>query len=316
MAVSHIGMLLIEGFPMMAYASVMEPFRAANVLGGDELYRWTHLADGTGPVRASNGVQILPDAPLSPQQRFDALFVCAGGDPLPRATADAITWLQRQAAHGTRIGGVSAGPFVLAQAGLLDGYRSTVHWEHRPAFAEAFPRVQVQSGLFVIDRNRLSCAGGTAGLDLSLALVRHEHGPDLAHAIGEWYIRSDSRDAGASQRGSLGDRYAVNNATVLATLGRMEAEIENPPRVAELARSLAISSRQLERLFSEQLGMSVGRQYRAIRLEHARTLLRESSLPVGEVAVACGFAGPSHFSRVFNSTEGCTPSAYRRRRGK
>jgi transcriptional regulator GlxA family with amidase domain len=305
-------MMLIEGFPMMAYASVIEPFRAANVLSGADLYRWTHVGELGQAVRASNGIQILPDASVSPVLRFDTLFVCAGGNPLSRISPKLIEWLQRQAAHGARIGGISAGPFILARAGLLDGYSSTVHWEHSAAFIEAFPRVNVQAGLFLVDRNRLSCAGGTAGLDLSLSLIEAEHGPELARDISEWYIRTQLRDASASQRGSLRDRYKTSNGKVLAALDRMEGEIESPLSLAELSDGLGISSRQLERLFKEHLGTSVGRQYRAIRLDHARTLLRETGLPVSEVALASGFAGASHFSRVFSTAFGYGPSAYRR----
>jgi len=215
------------------------------------------------------------------------------------------------ASRGVRIGGVSGAPYILARAGLLDGYRCTIHWEHRPAFIEAFPNLLVQHGLYVVDRNRLTCAGGTAGLDLAIELIATDHGPALATMVGDWYLRTQLRDASATQRMSLRERYNVNNEKLLGTLARMEANPEEPLDRVLLARGAGISVRQLERLFADHLGATIGSSYLNIRLARAMTLLKETSLATMDIATACGFVSTSHFSRAFKRRYGAPPSALR-----
>lgn len=307
----QIGFLLIDGFAMMSYASVAEPFRAANVLAGRQLYQWRHISTGDAVVLASSGAQLGADAKVGDEIGLDLLLVCAAGNPAGFDDPGTLAWLRYLASRGVRIGGVSGGPYILARAGLLNGYRCTIHWEHRPAFIEAFPKLLVQHGLYVIDRGRLTCAGGTAGLDLAIELIAADHGTRLATMVGDWYLRTQLRDAGATQRMSLRERYNVNNEKVLSALALMEAHPEEPLDRALLASQSGISVRQLERLFADYLGATIGSSYLNIRLARAMTLLKETSLPTMDVAVACGFASTSHFSRVFKRRYGAPPSTLR-----
>jgi len=308
-----LGLFLIDGFALMSYAAVVEPFRAANNLAGRQLYRWTHVSVDGGPVCASNGASVLADRVVGRPLACDTLFVFAGGDPAAFSDPKTFAWLRRLARSNVRLAGVSGGPFLLARAGLLDGYRATIHWVHRPAFLDAFPTLTIEPSLYVIDRRRLTCAGGTAGLDLAIELIEREHGHKLAADVSEWFIRTEPRAADKSQRLSLRERVGISNDRVLKVLAEMEARLEEPADRRQLAKLAGLSLRQLERLFSADLGQTIGEYYLRIRLEKAAELLRNTGMTITAVSVACGFQNGSHFSRAFKGRFGRPPSAQRRR---
>ena len=308
-----VGFLLIPGFALMSYAAAVEPLRAANQLSGNTLYRWWHAAPGGGPVAASNGVAIIPDVRPGNDSRADMVFVCAGGNPATFDDRATFGWLRRLARRGAVIGGISGGPYVLAKAGLLDGRRATLHWEHAAAFHEAFPDVDVVPSLFVIDGDRITCSGGVSALDMMVALIARDHGHDLAAAVGEWFLLTHIREGMGPQRMDLRHRLGVRDEKLLAVLRTMEANLESPKPREALARLAGVSLRQLERLFRDQLGRSIHAHYLALRLDRARQLLRETSLPLLDIAVATGFGSASQFSRAFGRAFGEVPSGLRRR---
>lgn len=308
-----LGLFLIDGFALMSYAAVIEPFRAANTLAGRELYRWTHISVDGRPVCASNGASVLADRAVGRPLACDTLFVVAGGDPAAFLDAGTFAWLRRLARSNIRLAGVSGGPFLLARAGLLDGYRATIHWIHRTAFVDAFPNLAIEPSLYVIDRRRLTCAGGTAGLDLAIELIEREHGHKLAADVSEWFIRTEPRPAEKSQRLSLRERFGISNGRVLKVLAEMEARLDEPVDRKTLGALAGLSLRQLERLFFACLGETIGECYLRIRLEKAAELLRNTGMTITAVSVACGFKNGSHFSRVFKTRFGKPPSSERRR---
>lgn len=307
-----LGLLLVDGFALMSYAAVIEPFRAANVLAGRELYRWTHVSLDGQPARASNGATIIADRRVGEAVACDTLFVFAAGDPNRAIDPKLSAWLRHAALAGTVIAGVSAGPWLLARAGLLDGYRATVHWEHRAAFVEAFAQVTPDPGLYVIDRRRVTCAGGIAGLDLAIELIERDHGHKLAAQIGDWFLQREPREGDAPQRLTLRARYAITDDRVLRVLTAMEASVEDPVSPPALALIAGTSVRQLERLFVRLTGETLGRHYLRIRLASARHLLRTTRQSVTEIGLACGFRSSSHFSRAYAARYGRTPGAERR----
>lgn len=309
---STLGLLLVEGFSLMSYASVIEPFRAANTLAERDLYCWRHVSIDGKPVRASNGAMILADCSVGQKLECDTLFIVAGGDPSDFSHRPTFAWLRELGRSSVRLAGVSGGPFLLARAGVLDGHRTTIHWDHHTAFTEAFPYLEVEPGLFVIDRRRLTCAGGTAGLDLAIELIERDHGHGLAARVSDWFIRTERRTADEAQRLGLRDRYRVTNDRVLKSLAKMEATVEAPVSVAALARLSGVSRRQLERLFAIHLNRSVSETYLQIRLDQAAHLLRRTAMSVTETAIACGFQSVSHFSRVYKIRFGRSPRAERR----
>jgi transcriptional regulator GlxA family with amidase domain len=303
-----VGFLLVPGFALMSYAAAIEPLRAANLLSGKELYRWWHAAPGGKPVTASNGVAIIPDCGTSSDRDADMVFVCAGGNPAIFDDKAVFAWLRRLARKGVTIGGISGGPYVLAKAGLLDERRATLHWEHLPAFHEAFPDVTVVPSLFEIDGNRITCSGGISALDMMVALIQRDHGRQLAASVGEWFLHTHIREGFGPQRMDLRYRLGVADEKLLLVLGVMERSIETPLARAELAREAGISLRQLERLFQRHVGHGIHSHYRWLRLERARQLLRETSLPVLDVALATGFTSSSQFARAYSRTFGEPPS--------
>ena len=304
----RIGLLLIDDFALMSYASVIEPFRAANSLARKPLYQWQHLSVSAPSALASNGVSLMTDHMLADAPPLDRIFVFAGGDPAGFADDRCLGWLRQRAREGVPIAGVSGGPYLLARAGLLQGYRATIHWEHASAFREDFPELPLDPGLFVIDRDRMTCAGGTAGLDLALTLIERDHGAALARQVSDWFIRTEQRGSGVMQRLGLQERYSTRNPRLLAMLGAMEAAIEEPLGRDALAAAAGVSVRQLERLCTRHLGASMAEIYRRIRLDHAAHLLRSTSLSVTVISIACGFATPNHFSRAFKARFGLAPA--------
>lgn len=309
---TRVALLLVPGFAMMSYASALEPLRAANVLSGRELYRWRHLSPDGHPAEASIGVPFAVEGGLRGEEALDMVLVCAGGNPALFADAATFAWLRAVARRGAVVGGVSGGPYLLARAGLLDGCRATVHWEHAPAFAEAFPKVLLVPSLYQIDGRRLTCAGGVAALDMMHQVIGEAHGYELARAVGDWFLQAHVRPGGGGQRLPVAERRGLGSAKLAEIVDRMERHIEKPVPRASLAAGAGISTRQLERLFSAHLGQSPERFYLGLRLDRARDLLRQTSLSVMEIAVATGFQGASHFSRAYRARFGRPPVSERR----
>lgn len=304
----HIGLLLLDGFALMSYAAIIEPYRAANILSEQLLYKWAHVSVDGDPVRASNGATIIADTGIDVAPDCKTLFVFAAGDPYAVGDPAIFAWLRQAAAAGIIIVGVSAGPYILARAGLLDGYRATVHWEHRPAFVETFPNIIPDPGLFVIDRRRITGAGGLAGMDLAVELIAREQGYALASQISDWFIQTEPRHADKPQRLALHARYYLQDPRILDVLAVMMSSLEEEIPRKTLAEIAGISVRQLERIFLDRIGETVSGHYRRLRLEQARQLLRTTRLSVTNVGLACGFRSSSHFCRVYAAHYGRKPT--------
>ncbi|MBI5263358.1 MAG: GlxA family transcriptional regulator [Bradyrhizobium sp.] len=316
--VRRIGFLLIENFSLMSFAAAVEPLRAANVITGRQLYSWSIVAPKAAGAATSSGARLAPDLALSAagadRRRFDDVFVCAGGNPATFVDEATFAWLRRQARRGTRMGGVSGGTWILARAGLMAGYRCTIHWEHVAAFREAFAEIDVRPTLFEIDRDRLSCAGGIASLDLMHALIEADFGAELARRVSEWFLQTSVRTGDGSQRMEPPARFNVHSAPLAAALALLQRRYTEPIDATTLAQAVGISTRHLQRLFLSQLGTTLERHLFAIRLDHARQLLRQSTLPVLEVALASGFVSASHFSRAYKTQFGISPRQERQNR--
>jgi transcriptional regulator GlxA family with amidase domain len=310
--IRSIGVLLIPEFAIIAYASALEPFRAANRLSGRTLYRWAHLSPDGAPVKASNGVQIVPDLQTSAPERYDLVIVCASGNPTEFRDRATFAWLRKQAKNGASIAGVSGGCLLMARAGLLAGYRCTLHWEYIPAFVEEFPDYRLTSTLYEIDRDRLSCSGGTAGLDMMAEVIAGDHGHELANDVAEWFAHTHLRQGDVSQRMPVRERLSVAHPRLVRVLEHMDDRLEEPASRRVLAKVAGVSIRQVERLFRQHLGRSLSQHYLELRLRRARILLLQSTLSVIAIAVATGFVSASHFSRAYKTRFGHSPSRERR----
>jgi transcriptional regulator GlxA family with amidase domain len=304
------GFLLLPGFALMSFAAAVEPLRAANALAGRTLYDITF--HGEAPqTPASSGVY-APTEPLPGRASgLHTVFVCAGGAPADWRRPAVHRALRRLAGEGVRLGGISGGPYVLAQAGLLKGRRFTLHWEHAPALMEAFPDLRPEPARFVIDRDRVTCGGGIAPLDLMHALIAERMGPQFARRVSDWFLHTQVEPGAGPQRASLAERYGLRSPALLAAFEAMTVHLENPLSRAGVARAAGVSPRQLNRLFLEHRGCTFLEDYHRLRLEHAERLLRQSALSVSEIAFASGFSSASHFSRAFRRRYAVSPGAAR-----
>jgi transcriptional regulator GlxA family with amidase domain len=303
-----VGFYLVPDFPMMAFAAAIEPLRAANRLTGDSLFDWRLYSRDGDPVRASNGIDIAVNGSIGDLAAPDLLLVCAGTRDAGIGDKDVLQWLRSLARSGASIGGISLGAYVLAYAGLLDGRPCALHWENLAAFAEQFPRIRTTSDIFVIDGNRCTCSGGTAALDMMLQLITTRDGRALANEVSEQFIHPRIRGTRDQQRMAIQSRLGVANKKLIAAISLMETASEEPREVAEIASSVELSPRQLERLFAKYLNASPSRYYLELRLDRARELLLQTTKPILDVAVACGFATASHFSRCYRLVYGHRPS--------
>ncbi len=309
----RVAFLLIPGFALMSYSSAAEPLRAANLLSGRNLFDWVHVSPDGKPVEASSGATIACSASPGTAREVDLVLVCAGGNPAAFSDAHVFAWLRRCDARGVAIGGVSGGPYILARAGLMKERHMTVHWEHAAALSEDFPDLMLSRALYIVDRNRLTCAGGVAPLDMMHALIAERHGNTLATRVSDWFLHTDIRPAGGPQRASLTERYGVHRRELIAALEFMEHNLGSPQPRRAVAERIGLSVRQLDRLFASEMGVSFAEHYRMIRLERARDLLRQTALPVTEIALACGFASPGHFSTSYGRHYGLAPRLERRK---
>ena len=301
------GILVVPNFSMMAFTSAVEPLRAANRLSDRELYRWFVISKEGAPVSASNGIAVVPDCALGHEPMVRDVIVCAGIGAETYQDKQVFGWLRRLARQGCRIGSLSTATYILARTGLLDGYRCTVHWENLPGFTESFPQLEVTPELFEIDRNRMTCSGGTAALDMMLALIALEHGRDLATRVAENFVHERIRDNHDQQRMALRTRLGISHPKLLKVIGLMESNLEEPLPRSELARQALLSTRQLERLFRKYLNRTPTRYYLELRLNRARSLLNQTAMSVLDVALACGFVSASHFSKCYREYFDRTP---------
>lgn len=309
---------LIPEFTMVAFATALEPLRIANRMLGYEAYRWRLASTDGKPVHASNGVQCTIDTSLDDERRKMAgpdrpsmVIVCSGVNIERFNNKSVYGWLREEYNRGVAIGGLCTGAYVLAAAGMLSGRRCAIHWENLPGFAEAFPKANVFADLFEVDQNIYTCAGGTAALDMMLKLIGDDFDDHLVNRVCEQVLTDRVRSPGDRQRLPLRARLGVQNSKVLTIIELMEANLSEPLSLLDIADHVGLSRRQIERLFRTEMGRSPARYYLEIRLDRARHLLIQSSLPVVEIAVACGFVSASHFSKCYRELYARSPQQER-----
>ncbi len=303
----QIALILIPEFSLIAFTSAVETLRLANRVSGKSLYAWRLASVDGAPVTASCGLELTTGGDLASIEDCQTVMIC-GGINIQRFEDRRLTsWLRRMDRQGADLGALCTASHVLARAGLLDGYCGTIHWENLPAFAEDFPDIEVSSELFEIDRNRFTCSGGTAAIDMMLNLIASQHGHELAAAVADQFLHERIRDRHDHQRMSLPARLGVRHPKLLSVIELMENNLEEPLGRASLARDAGLSTRQLERLFRKYLNRSPARYYLELRLNKARLLLLQTNMSVIDVALACGFVSASHFSKCYRDYFGRTP---------
>lgn len=306
----RIGLLLLDGFNSMAMQAFIDPFRSANYLRGTSLYEWQYLSLGDKTVRASNGFVATELNSIDPRSEpFDMIVVNASWNPERFVEARLLNWLRKQSSKGTALCGLDTGAFILARAGLLKNRRAAIHYEHIAAFRELFPDTNMGEEMFVIDGNKLTCCGGLASADLSLEIIRVQQGLELANASGRYIFHERLRNGDESQLPETHEPVGYSAPTKLRdAIFRMERNLEQPLKIADVARQVGLSHRQLDRLFKRHTGVSPVRFYLDVRLDRARGLVTQTELSVLNVAVACGFSGNPQFAKAYKSRFGISPS--------
>ena len=303
--------VLMEHFTLLSFSSALDALRIANRMSGKKLYDWTFIGESEEFVSCSAGTQFKLDNPLIELHRDDTILLCGGTAIQASTTKKLIGWLRREARRGLVIGGLCTAAYPMAKAGLLDEKKATIHWENQDSFAEEFLEVELTKTVFVCDGNRYTTAGGTSSIDLLLKIIADDHGEELANAVADQMIYSSIRTDQDTQRLSVPTRIGVRHPKLSKVIQMMEINIEEPISPSILAKDVGMSTRQLERLFRRYLDRSPKRYYMELRLQKARNLLMQTDMSVINVALACGFASPSHFSKCYRAHYDTTP--YRER---
>lgn len=307
-----IGFLVNDGFPLLSLASSVEPLRAANAVTGSELFKWAFLSASGHDTMSSCRIVVRPDIENFDAVSVDMMIVCAGDSAIHFYDERIFALLRRLARKGVRIGGFSGGTFILARAGLLEGKRCTAHWDHVPALREQFPKLLLRQTLFEIDGQFFTCAGGNAALDMMNALIAADHGHLVAQKASEWLIQTHVRAGEDYQRMAVRQRLGVSHPILIKALDHIEKSLDEAFDRQELSDETGVSLRQLQRLFASYLGLTIGQYIAKMRIERAKTLIRQTSLPLGEIAIASGYTNFSHFSRAYKRQFGVTPRDTRR----
>ncbi|ROO25115.1 GlxA family transcriptional regulator [Salinisphaera orenii] len=313
---THIGFLQVPNYSAIAFSTAIEPLRMANQLAGVALYDWSVITLDGGPVAASNGLAVTPDADIRSAGALDMLFVCGGTGIRDCCDRRLLAWLRSLAERHVELGAICTGTYLLAHANLLKGYRCTIHWENISSIDEEhrFPDTVFTSELFVIDRDRYTCAGGIAPLDLMLNVIGRQKSPSIAEAICEEFIHERIRNVSDIQRVPLRVHLGTSQPKLVEAVSLMEANMEEPLSLHDLARLVNVSRRQLERLFKKHLNCVPTRYYLELRLSRARQFLLQTQLSIIDVSLACGFSSPPHFSKCYHDFFGYPPSRERRSR--
>ncbi|WP_083260162.1 GlxA family transcriptional regulator [Marinobacter sp. X15-166B] len=303
----RVGFMLVNNFTMISLAAAIGPLRMANQLSGQPLYEWVMLTETGAPVRASDRMLVTPDHSIDDCGPLDMVILCGGVGVVNARSRSLRVWLQLQARRGIKLGAICTGAYLLADAGVLAGYRCTLHWEYMASFKEAFPRLETSSALYCIDRDRLTCSGGTVPMDMMLHLIEMEHSRALSAAICDMFLCERIREGQEEQRIPLRHMVGTTQPKLEKVVALMEANLEEPITLDELAYYVGLSRRQVERLFQRHVKCSPSRYYLNLRLNRARQLLRQTSFSIIDIATACGFVSTPHFSKCYREHFGVPP---------
>ncbi len=305
------GFVLIPKFNMMALTTAIEPLRVANYLAGETLYDWRFISGSGGTVKASNGMSIETDSINEDKRKWNSIIACGSWNAEHHRDERLFSWLRLQDNYGVTLGGMCMGAYVLARAKLLSGYTATMHWSCIPGFKEQYPNVTLKEQLYVIDRNRVTSAGGTAGIDMMLHQIEKHHGVQLAQEVAEQILHDPIREQESAQRKIRLGNHKTLHPTIRECIILMENNLEEVLPIPYIANVMGISQRKLERLFRQYLATSAIGFYRILRLHFARVLLTQTSMSIREISLASGFPSFSHFAKSFTRQFDKNPSQYR-----
>lgn len=311
----RVGFLLVPRFTLVAFAGFVDALRLAADEGDrsrQRLCTWAILGNEDTVVTSSCGAGVRPTAPMESPQDYDYLVVVGGllhgGQQVPRSV---YAFLREAAARGVKLVGLCTGSFVLARAGLLDGHLACVSWFHREEFAAEFPECRVVSNqMFVVDRDRLTCAGGTSVVHLAAYLIEKAIGRASAVKALRIMIEEQPLPSRTLQPEEVLSERSTDTVVHKAML-LLEQQLQSSASIEQLCEPLGIGRRQLERRFRSDIGLSPAEYRQKLRVERARWLLQHTDLDVMEVGLECGFHDGGNFARVIRRALGASPREVR-----
>ena len=296
---TQISILLFDRFSNHCLANVLEPLRAANDLSSQQVFEWNIVVLGGQRVRSSSGLRLEADAQLA-DMRGDILMVMPSYGFLTHANVTSSRALRAAARRFDTLAGLDTGSWLLAEAGLLDGYRATIHWDELDRFSERFSDIDVQKEAVIYDRDRITCGGASTAFALAMQMIEKQHGAALRLRVEHLFS------------GAYAQRPVRRGGIAARAVDLMRAHIEEPLQIAQLAQQLGRSQKHLEQQMLARLGAAPQVIYRRIRLERARQLSLDTTISVAEISVRCGYQDASAMTRAFRSEYGTTPQALRR----
>jgi transcriptional regulator GlxA family with amidase domain len=308
----RVAILIMPSFSNLTLAALMEPLRAANRMAGRTLFDWTVVTDDGNAIASSSGLKVTAHTSIDGLGAFEMLFVVAAFDAERHSSTRIKRFIRSAARAGALVGGLESAAYVLASAGVLDGYKATTHWEDLRDFADRFPSIAVLPDRFVIDRRRVTSSGALPTLDLMLELLRRDHGLGLALAVSSTFIYEQEHAGHDPQHMVAAGRLSWQDPLLVRAIRIMEAHIDNPRSIDSIAAAIGVGTRELLRRFQLKLKTSPKIYYTNLRLALARRLIEHTDRPMSEIALSCGFGSASAFARAFRERFGMIPSALRR----
>ena len=310
------GFLLFPGFPMACLTSAIEPLRAANEIIGRREFAWVLVGEEKTPIRSSAEVRFDPDVTLEEADGLDYLMLLSA--PVsrfanPRHANARLRWLERR---GVVLGGFSGGIFPLVRSGVMEGHACSVHWCYEAAFKAEFPAVNASQSVIVRDRRRYTASGAAAVFDLMLRVIEERLGRDTMTEVACWFQHPFVRDENASQKIPVQLRGGTDDMLperIQAAIQIFSDHIEDTIQIADVAKALAMSERNLDRVFKHVTGQSPLKYYRLMRLKKARQQVLYSNQSITEIARAIGYANSTPMTRHYAKAFGMNPNDERRR---
>ena len=305
-----VALLIVPGFSMIGFSATFEPLHVANRLSGSQLYDVSIVTTNGEAPCTSSGITVPVDYSIDQSHaRYDLIIVCAGF--FDRNTANSqqlLNWLRKHASLGCTMGAISTGAEILANAGLLEDCRCTIHWENEESFTENHPKAILTGGIYEMSNNRITAAGGIAALDMMLSWIARTNDEYLVTAIAEQFIHSPSLNPGEMQRKAEIQLAQRRSPKLAKAIELMMVNLESPLTSEQISNRIGLSRRQLERLFAAHRHKSLHRYYLELRLNQARYLIFQTGMSLLHISIAVGFSSQSHFSRRYKDYFHATPS--------
>jgi AraC family transcriptional regulator, glycine betaine-responsive activator len=310
-AALDITFLVLPGASILCVASSIDPFRAANRIAGEMLYRWTIVSpDGANPATTC-GLPVAVSGKFDANAHHEVLFVIAGFGAQRFAKGPFIAGLAKAGRRARAVGGIEAGTWLLGHAGLLEGRAATTHFEDMEDFRAAFPGTATKSDRYIVDGPVFTCGGASPAFDLMLHLIRARQGAAIAMNVSAVFVHDQTRATADTRIASPLLAAAQSDPRIAAAVRLMETHIDEPLAMSAIAARLEVTPRTLELAFKTNLSETPGHYYLGLRLAAARKMVTDTRLPMNEIAARTGFSSAAVFTRAFGIKFGRAPTSLR-----